>query len=75
MTPEPIVVWKYYEAPKELQVSNNGGDEDWLAEVPPQFENGHVGWLDDGSAFGRCCVDVHPHPLKIGWKIHIGCHA
>jgi hypothetical protein len=69
----PITVWKYYEAPDPLKISTNGGDEDWLAEVPPGYD--YVPWLESGSRFGCCDVEIHDHPARTGWTIHIGCHA
>ena len=42
----PIIVWEYYEAPAELQISNNGGDEDWIAELPPEYHDWPPSWLN-----------------------------
>jgi len=53
----PIQVWRYYQAPAEWQVSRNGGDEDWLALVPFEYEDDCIGWVDEGHAFGCCTVD------------------
>lgn len=51
--PEPITVWAFYDAPPELAaLSGNGGDEDWLAEVPPNhhtYGNPPEIPLDDGG--------------------------
>lgn len=71
MTIAPIQIWPFDEAPPELQaLSQNGGDEDWLATLPlsmmvPFF-------LEEGSRFGCCSVEVHEH---LGRRILIGCHA
>ena len=70
----PITVYEYCEAPKELQISTNGGDEDWLAEIPPHYAGHWIGWLE-GEGFGCCCIDEYDHPTKPGWKIKIGSHA
>jgi len=76
MTTEPIRVWRYEDAPKELQdLSSNGGDEDWLAEVPPSFREAFVWWLEPGTPFGCSGVEVKDHPAKPGWQIHIGSHS
>lgn len=72
---EPITIWEYHEAPEELQISQSGGDEDWLAEIPPHLADQYISWLDSGSSFGCCEVDEYEHPFKQGWKIKIGCHA
>lgn len=74
MATEPIRVWAYHSAPEALQISTNGGDEDWLAEVPPEKDYKWVEWLDYGT-FGVCCIDELPHPTKEGWRIFIGSHA
>lgn len=71
----PITVWRYRDAPLELQISENGGDEDWLAEVPPEFIDEWIGWMDRYTSFGYFCVDEHDHPTKPGWKVRIGCHG
>lgn len=72
---DPIIVWEYHSAPKELQISQNGGDEDWLAEVPPHLADTWIPWMREGGGFGCCGVEEHDHPTKPGWKIRIGCHA
>lgn len=74
-TGEPIIVWRFYDAPKELRFPDNGGDEDWLAEVPPALVDSYIGWMESGSEFGCCCVDEYDHPTKSGWKVRIGSHA
>jgi hypothetical protein len=74
----PITVYRFENAPKELQaLSTNGGDEDWLAIVPKHLKDEWIGWLEEGSAFGRCCVEIHehPNPNKRGYQIRIGCHS
>lgn len=75
---EPIKIWRYKDAPAELQVSTNGGDEDWLAEVPPHVAEDYIPWLEDES-FGCCARDTYPHPdpvkREMGWDIVVGSHA
>ncbi len=71
---EPIRVWRFHDAPIELQhVSTNGGDEDWLMEIPWEYD-GHVDWIYE-RAFGCSGVDEYKHPTKVGWRIKIGSHA
>lgn len=72
ITPEPIKVWPFYDAPEEYQkLSGHGGDEDWLALLPPGSE--HPGWTYPGTAFGVC--DVSEHHLPDGSIVLIGAHA
>jgi hypothetical protein len=72
----PITVWRFRDAPQELRaLSDHGGDEDWLAEVPPRFRGDYIGWMEDGTSFGCCSVSLHSHPTKPGWTVRIGAHA
>ena len=33
-----VLIWKFKDAPKDLRLlSNNGGDEDWIAHFPPEW--------------------------------------
>lgn len=71
-----IRVWKFEDAPAELQaLSQNGGDEDWIAVIPPNLAKCWIGWLDEGSSFGCFCVDEFKHPFLEGFIVKIGCHA
>ena len=70
-----IIVWRYEDAPKELQeMSQHGGDEDWVVEVPPQFKGEWIRWLDRISVV---CdeLEEQEHPYRKGWKLYIGAHA
>lgn len=74
MTTEPILVWRFEDAPEQLRaLSPHGGDEDWLVEVPPGVLNCTPLWLERIDT----CLDPseHPHPFKEGWVIYIGAHA
>ena len=72
-TPSPAAsVWKFYDAPKQFRaLSTNGGDEDWLVELPPGWEeNGTPYWIE---AMDSCREPKsYPHPTKLGWKVIIG---
>ena len=71
----PITVWRFEDAPYHLQnLSTNGGDEDWIAEVPPHLISEWVNWLESDQ-FGCCANLVYEHPLRPGWQVRIGCHA
>jgi len=73
---EPINVWKFKDAPEELRnLSDHGGDEDWLAVIPPQMTNKYISWMEEGTAFGICDVYYYDHPTKEGYEIAIGAHA
>lgn len=68
----PITVWEYGKAPQELQISSSGGDEDWVAEIPPAFSERYLSWLEE-DRFGNS-VEELDHPTKKGWKIRIAGH-
>lgn len=72
-----IKVYEFNNAPPELQdLSTNGGDEDWIAVVPKSIldnHGGHIGWLEEGTLFGCCCVERYD--LDSGDTVFIGCHA
>ncbi len=73
MENEFIKVWKFNEAPLSFQeLSDNGGDEDWLALVPASMVDDYARWLEC-PAFGCCCVDRHVLPN--GNVVVIGAHA
>lgn len=68
-----IKVWPFHDAPKPLQeLSEHGGDEDWLALVPPPLKDHYIPWLESGM-FGVC--DISNHPLADGSVVYIGAHA
>jgi hypothetical protein len=68
-----IKVWPFHHAPPELQaLSDNGGDEDWLALVPPSLKGQWIGWLEVGR-FGVC--DVNEYLQPDGSVVCIGVHA
>ena len=68
-----IKVYRFEDAPEELRIlSTNGGDEDWIAIVPPSLQDDYFPWLEEGSLFGCCSVDEY---WLDGNKILIGCHA
>jgi hypothetical protein len=72
----PIMVWPFQAAPQDLKdLSDNGGDEDWLVLVPPGLVEeflryGVPSWVD---AMGACGVDEHT--LVDGSKVFIASHA
>lgn len=74
-TPNHIRVWEFHDAPEELrELSGHGGDEDWLALIPPKLAGDYIPWIEDGP-FGRCCVSKHVHPELPGYVVKIGAHA
>lgn len=73
MIDKAILIWKFEDAPKEYQeLSENGGDEDWIAFVPKYLEDEYIGFLDGGTPFG--CCRIWEHNVE-GGKIVIGCHS
>jgi hypothetical protein len=68
-----ILVWKFHEAPTEYRdLSDHGGDEDWVAFVPDALAGEWIGWLEEGTSFGCCRVSEHPVD---GGVVRIGAHA
>jgi hypothetical protein len=74
--PTSIAVWRFEDAPKELQaLSPHGGDEDWVAVVPPHLAQEFIGWMQLGTRFGVFDMSEHPHPTIPGAVVRIGCHS
>lgn len=72
MIDKAFIVWSFYDAPEELRcLSNSGGDEDWLVEIPPDYKNEYVRWLNHIDSLDPQLID---HPIKKGWQIAIGGH-
>lgn len=70
-----ITVWRFCEAPEELRkLSTNGGDEDWLAVLPPTMASDYIPWIES-SGFGCAGVYTHNHPTQPGYIVKIGCHS
>lgn len=73
---EAIQVWRFEVAPQELRdLSHHGGDEDWVALIPPSHTAEYIGCAEPGGAFGCCDVSEHNHPTKPGYKVRIGAHS
>lgn len=71
--PDCIQVYPWDKAPEVLRdLSDNGGDEDWLAVIPPSLSANRDGysWLDHLG----CCSNDHTE-LRDGWVVVIGAHA
>lgn len=69
-----VFVWSYYDAPQVYRhLSPHGGDEDWLAWIPPALAEEDYPWMASGSFFG--CCDVSEHELADGALVRIGAHA
>ena len=72
---EPIKLWAFNDAPRELRdLSENGGDEDWVAEVPPSiaasFQDRELPyWIS------RLSNDTQRFNMDDGSIIIIGSHA
>lgn len=67
-----IKVWPFEHAPdKYKKLSQNGGDEDWIAFVPDPLSDAYINWLEC-PAFG--CFDVSEYKVS-GGIIKIGAHS
>lgn len=75
-TREPIIVWAFEDAPPNLRkLSRNGGDEDWLVELPPKYAA--AGYLPLWIERLDTCLTPQriAHPDMDGWEVIIGSHA
>jgi hypothetical protein len=73
----PITVWAFHEAPERFQhLSQHGGDEDWLAFVPQEYEHDWIRWLEEPH-FAPCSVSRHEGVSWGGVRgyVVIGAHA
>jgi hypothetical protein len=74
---EPIKVWAFEDAPKELQaLSQHGGDEDWLILIPASYKQvmlqyGLPTWMLGTDS----CNEPSEHVLENGDHVIIGAHA
>lgn len=74
--PNHIRIWTWADAPDELRsLSPHGGDEDWVALIPPRLSESFIPWLEDGGSFGCSGVSCHAHPELPGYEVRIGAHA
>ena len=68
-----IKVWPFNKAPQHLRaLSNNGGDEDWIAFIPKSLVDSSPMFLEAGTSFG--CCDVQEIEIE-GGEVRIGSHA
>lgn len=76
MAPNHIRIWRFHDAPQELkELSRHGGDEDWIALIPPTLKDEYIGWMEEGGSFGCCDVSEHSHPELPEYVVRIGAHA
>lgn len=67
-----IYVWRFCDAPTEYKsLSPHGGDEDWVALVPPGMMT--PSWMESGTRFGVC--DIEEINMEDGSTLVIGAHA
>lgn len=70
---EAIQVWPWEDAPEEFRrLSQNGGDEDWVAFVPHKYKDMPLPWLEN-NGFDSCYA---PQVLDVrDGVVYIGAHA
>ena len=72
---DPITVWGFHDAPENLRnLSTNGGDEDWLVEMPQHYYDcGIPYWMERMDSCRE--PKIYQHPSKPGWMVIIASHA
>lgn len=69
-----ILVWRWRDAPLAArELSRLGGEEDWVAIIPPAAVDPDPVWMREGGPFGVCSVERHT--LITGHTVAIGAHA
>jgi hypothetical protein len=69
----PIRIWAYADAPTCYRVSDNGGDEDWVAVVPLEYSDRlHAMAFLGAPTFGACDVATYTVGDEM---VIVGCHA
>lgn len=68
-----ISVWEFDKAPQEYKnLSQNGGDEDWVVLIPKADQTHYyIPWLDRIDS----CNEPQEFTLPNGDKLYIGAHA
>ena len=72
-----VRVWEWEDAPEELKICNCGGDEDFLALVPPKLRKNFflLNLFEEGTRFGCCSVVEKEISSLPGFLILVGCHS
>lgn len=69
---ECISLYPWDKTPEALRaLSDHGGDEDWLAALPPGIPYSECYWLD----LMGVCGEPSEYKLRDGWVVLIGAHA
>lgn len=72
--PGLIRIWGFHDAPEPFcSFMNQGGDEDWLALVPPSHSESYLSWLDEGSTFVVC--NREEKLLPSGCRLIVSTHS
>lgn len=71
--------------PEGLNISVNGGDEDWAMEIPPEWVQGGVPCgvarliecyeARFGGSAEFPAVRKYDHPTKLDWQLWVGSHS
>ena len=71
---EPVTVWRFDYAPTAIQeAASQGGDEDWIAEIPPALDQyGLPFWIEAMDSMRE--PKRVTHPTKPGWQLIVGSH-
>lgn len=73
MSDNAITVWRFGDAPADLQaLSTHGGDEDWIALVPKAYAQRYYLKERISTTLDPQIVD---HPSLAEYEVWIGAHA
>ncbi len=69
-----VRVWWHDDVPEPYRsVIADWDDLDWEAVVPPEMKGQYISWMETGTPFGCCDVQVYQAPD--GCEVHVGHHS
>ena len=71
---DPIKIWRFSDAPQQYQqMSEHGGDEDYIALVPVHYRDEYLVWrIEELGMLGCSSTDKYERPEG---DVYIGAHS